>query len=310
MICHQVSSDVSRTLPSLLDISWFIADSSVWGYNESAMIICESCNLWVHAKCANLTEEEYEETNAGRHPIYSNDFLCRICCKKRCRELISSLKKEDNMFLFATPVTAKMAHNYHDVIKEPMDLQTMTERASRGNYSNYAWVRESFELMVFNALTFNRAYSSLWKEAKRYYNQCILNIFQKKNSGAPESKYGQMIHDCILKAEKDLIAEKERVQKDESVEKKDLVAGKNLAIVEIKPLVQPRDPKSFALHKLVRMNQVDAFFSSWMECCFTCGSSGAADTMLFCVDCGEAFHSFCVQAPIRSMNIASANGWS
>ena len=46
-----------------------------------------------------------------------------------------------------------------------------------------------------------------------------------------------------------------------------------------------------------------------MECCFSCGSSGAADTMLFCVDCGEAFHSFCADAPIHSMDASSVSGW-
>merc|ERR1712228_1113500 len=46
-----------------------------------------------------------------------------------------------------------------------------------------------------------------------------------------------------------------------------------------------------------------------MDTCFTCGSSGAADTMLFCVDCGEAYHSFCAMAPIHSMNEAAVNGW-
>ena len=57
------------------------------------------------------------------------------------------------------------------------------------------------------------------------------------------------------------------------------------------------------------MTPVDAFYTSWMDSCFTCGSSGASDTMLFCVDCGEAFHSFCANAPIHSMEPSSVAGW-
>ena len=305
----QESSFHSWVTPSTLDPTFYYPDSSIWGYNEGAMVICEDCNLWVHAKCANLTEKCYEQTNAGKHPIYSKEFLCRLCCKKRCRELIISLQKEDKMFMFATPVTDKMAHNYHDIIKNPMDLQTMLERVDLEDYCNYAWVRESFELMVYNALTFNRGYSSLWKEATRFYKQCLQKIFSTRGIGAPESKYGKYIQGCFHKAERDLIAEKERVQKDDKAEKKDLVAGTDLEQVEIKPPVNPCDPKSFANFKAIRLRKVDAFYSSWMECCFMCGSSGAADTMLFCVDCGEAYHSFCVLAPIHSMNHSSVSGW-
>jgi len=54
---------------------------------------------------------------------------------------------------------------------------------------------------------------------------------------------------------------------------------------------------------------VDAFYCSWMDSCYTCGSSGAADTMVFCVDCGEAFHAFCVNAPVRSMEASAVAGW-
>lgn len=59
----------------------------------------------------------------------------------------------------------------------------------------------------------------------------------------------------------------------------------------------------------VEVTTVDAFYNCWMDACFTCGSSGASDTMLFCVDCGEAFHAFCASVPIHSMSEAAAAGW-
>lgn len=83
--------------------SWFLPDSSVWGFNEGSMLICDSCNLWVHAGCSNLTRKEYEQTNAGIHPIYAKEFLCFCCCKKRCQDIIEKLKQEDEMFLFEYP---------------------------------------------------------------------------------------------------------------------------------------------------------------------------------------------------------------
>ncbi|TYZ61902.1 hypothetical protein PybrP1_006478 [[Pythium] brassicae (nom. inval.)] len=33
---------------------------------------------------------------------------------------------------------------------------------------------------------------------------------------------------------------------------------------------------------------------AWLDMCFACGSAGVARDLLFCVDCGEGFHAFCV----------------
>jgi Bromodomain/PWWP domain len=134
----------------------FYPESSEWGYKEDEMMVCDDCNVWVHAGCAGVDEDTYETISDGEHPIYSKEFLCRMCCRKRCQNLIRALQQEDKTMLFANAVSEKIVPNYHDIIKEPIDLQTMLEKAEREEYLNYAWVRENFELMVANALTFNR----------------------------------------------------------------------------------------------------------------------------------------------------------
>jgi len=290
-------------------IEWYYPETPVWGYTESTMIQCDMCNLWVHAGCAPLTKEEYEQTIEGSHPIYSKEYLCRVCCKKRCLALMEMLQKEDSLFLFANPVTDQMAHNYHDLIKHPMDLRTMNERVVRGDYCNYAWIRESFELMVYNALTFNRPFTKFWNEARRFYDTCIKKIFNDLGKAAPPSNHENLIHLCISKAYSAVQAEIDREQMDATAEKKDTLAGAQVVSVQIGPLNAPIDPKSWIAFTENRSSNIDAFFSCWMECCFICGSSGAMDTLLYCVDCGEAFHSFCCHVPIQSMTALSLLGW-
>jgi len=136
--------------------SAFFPEIEAWGFKESDMLACDSCGTWVHAGCAGMSKDEYKLTTDGRHAIYSKEFLCRMCCRRRCSKLIEQLENEDIRRVFADPVDESVAPNYRDVIKEPMDLKTMKEKAEREEYFNYAWVRECFELMVFNALTFNR----------------------------------------------------------------------------------------------------------------------------------------------------------
>ena len=100
-----------------------------------------------------------------------------MCCRQRCKDIIEALQKEDRTLLFAEPVTEKVAHNYHDVIKKPMDLKTMLEKVDSDEYLNYAWVRELFELMVLNALTFNRHVSFVILFSCSVNHNCSLLTF-------------------------------------------------------------------------------------------------------------------------------------
>ena len=44
---------------------------------------------------------------------------------------IEELKKLDDHNVFAEPVTTDVASNYFDIIRNPMDLATMTSKANR-----------------------------------------------------------------------------------------------------------------------------------------------------------------------------------
>mmetsp|Transcript_25960 Transcript_25960/g.39290 ORF Transcript_25960/g.39290 Transcript_25960/m.39290 type:complete len:1246 (+) Transcript_25960:56-3793(+) len=274
------------------------------------MLSCDECGLWVHSACSGLSRKDYDTISSGKHPVYSTEFLCRICCRKRCIDLIEALYEEDKMQLFALPVTEDVAGpTYHEIIKKPMDLQTMMKKAECGEYKNYAWVREDVELMVLNALTFNRFYSKFWNEASRFYSSVMSKVFKTLGKGAPPGFYKSLVDECFRKAEAEKRNERERTQADDTTEKKDLVAGAKVTKITLPELQSPPDQPSCIPCTDMKLKPNEAHFCSWMEACFTCGSSGAMDTMLFCVDCGEAFHAFCANAPVRSMDVSSASGW-
>ncbi|KAI2510303.1 SET domain-containing protein [Fragilaria crotonensis] len=278
-----------------VEADWYHPDTNVWGYTAGNMLGCDDCGLWVHAGCSGLSREDYDRTSSGKHPIYSKEFLCRLCCRKRCNEIVDALREDDRMLLFAIPVTEDVAPTYHDIIKKPMDLQTIAKKASEGHYWNYAWVREDFELMVLNALTFNSFHSKFWNEAKRFYHQAMDHVFDARGKGAPPGMYKCLVDECFRQAEKEKKKEEQRTQQDETTEKKDLVAGAQVTNITLPPLRSPADLSSCIPFKEVRMKPVDAHFAlGWIV---VSHAAAAPDTMLFCVDCGEAFHAFCVNAP-------------
>ena len=83
-------------------------------------------------------------------------------------------------------MTDAVAPNYRDVVKEPMDLQTMEKRAKEGKDKNCLWVRECFEQIVYNALTFNADLGKIWLEAKRFNERGLKTIFEGQVRGNEE----------------------------------------------------------------------------------------------------------------------------
>jgi len=58
--------------------------------------------------------------------------------------------------MFAEPVTEVLAANYFEIIRNPMDLSTMRNKAKRGQYKALQSLRQDLELMCLNAMVFNK----------------------------------------------------------------------------------------------------------------------------------------------------------
>jgi hypothetical protein len=74
-----------------------------------------------------------------------------------------------------------------------------------------------------------------------------------------------------------------------------------LSIILPFELTPSPDPSSYLSCLAYSLTTEEAFFNCCMDQCLMCGSAGAVECMLFCVDCGEAFHSFCADFPLSSM---------
>lgn len=50
---------------------------------------------------------------------------------KISKAIIKKMQNQDQYGMFAEPVTEKVARNYYDVIRNPMDMATMSSKAAR-----------------------------------------------------------------------------------------------------------------------------------------------------------------------------------
>ena len=74
-------------------------------------------------------------------------------------------------------------------------------------------------------------------------------------------------------------------------------------------LTPSTDPATFINYAVCLLSTEDAYYRSQIDQCFVCGSADQVNHFLFCVDCGEAFHSFCVDAPMSTMGPQERSSW-
>ncbi|XP_073297547.1 transcription factor GTE4-like isoform X2 [Primulina huaijiensis] len=76
---------------------------------------------------------------------------------KSCSSLLQRLMKHNHGWVFNEPVNAKALglHDYHDVIKHPMDLGTIKTRLSQKWYKSPREFAEDVRLVFRNAMTYN-----------------------------------------------------------------------------------------------------------------------------------------------------------
>ncbi|CAN4096968.1 unnamed protein product [Withania somnifera] len=76
---------------------------------------------------------------------------------KKCTTLLQRLMKHKHGWVFNTPVNVEafQLHDYHDIIKHPMDLGTIKTRLSQNWYKSPMEFAEDVRLVFRNAMTYN-----------------------------------------------------------------------------------------------------------------------------------------------------------
>jgi len=88
--------------------------------------------------------------------------------QEKCVSIVKFLKKHEDAWPFLEPVDPiKLGiPDYLNIIKHPMDLQTIEHRLGKHNYKSPDDVRSDVDLMISNALLYNQPGSDICKMAK------------------------------------------------------------------------------------------------------------------------------------------------
>lgn len=135
-----------------------------------------------HVKSKNESEELSKklklELDQVRGLVQKLDDKKRVVkAFKSCNALLQRLMKHKNGWVFNEPVDAEKfgVSDYHDVIKQPMDLGTVKSRLAQNFYKVPKEFADDVRLTFSNALTYNRKGHEVHAMAEQ-----LLNIFEEK----------------------------------------------------------------------------------------------------------------------------------
>lgn len=112
-------------------------------------------------------KEEYVET--ALCPF--NAFLLKV---------VASLKARDTGEIFIEPVDQNEVPDYGEIVKNPMDLQTMTENIRDFRYSTIEELESDFNLMISNCLAYNAKDTIFYRAGLRMKDQvCVISVLLK-----------------------------------------------------------------------------------------------------------------------------------
>ena len=212
-----------------------------------------------------------------------------------------------------------------------MCLQAVEAKIRKGQYKHPLSFRDDVELIVHNAVKFNTPHDMVYDDAWRLHRAAVVML--KRVFNLPEAG-GEWLRKAL-----GIKVEKEGLTADVDLSLAVLPSGPSKAPSASPPAghgsgtaayggtkvkkgsaaksplpaeysvlpVTPLDtPKSCMMRLHIRLDPVTAYGVSGVDMCVVCGSAGDPDKMMFCCDCGEAFHCYCLAHPIASTaNVSS-----
>merc|ERR1711899_540810 len=151
---------------------------------------CEQCFDWFHGHCVGILQREADKIDKYFCPRCSPSFYINQCNFKPLRnkhriflkKLIRQLRGNRYAAPFKEPVNQALVPNYYNVIKEPMDLQTIDQRVGQKYYTTLCKFIGDVMRIFENCRIFNPENSLITKNAdnlESYFIQKLAVLREK-----------------------------------------------------------------------------------------------------------------------------------
>jgi histone acetyltransferase len=94
----------------------------------------------------------------------------------QCRNIINKIKEEKSSQPFLYPVNREQVVDYYEIIKDPMDLQTLENNLDLGNYKDKNSFKKDLLKIFENSKKYNKPSTFYYKSAKELENLIEPNL--------------------------------------------------------------------------------------------------------------------------------------
>lgn len=145
-------------------------------YDESQFYIgCESCTDWFHGRCVGIIQaesdsiDEYVCPKCAPNSKYNYANLKKLNSKDHelIKKTFKSIQQNKNSQPFREPVDPNVNPKYYEIVKEPMDLQTIELRVNHCQYSCLAEFIGDVTRIFENCRYFNPGGSGVAESAEK-----------------------------------------------------------------------------------------------------------------------------------------------
>ncbi|CAD2113717.1 hypothetical protein YYG_00313 [Plasmodium vinckei petteri] len=112
----------------------------------------------------NNTIDEYEE---HRRTYRKRIYKCQNAWKNNCFKIIHKLKKKEMSCWFLKPVNPELdgIPNYFNIIKNPMDFETIENKLLNDKYNSPFQWQQDVRQIFYNAFTYHKVKNCVWNDA-------------------------------------------------------------------------------------------------------------------------------------------------
>ncbi|ODM94816.1 hypothetical protein Ocin01_11866 [Orchesella cincta] len=159
-------------------------------YNESQFYIqCDKCEEWFHGRCVGVAQGESDMIGDYSCPTCEPNSEINFPNSKKLDStdyasivrLLREMFQNRSSLPFRKPVTKAQAPNYFAIIKEPMDLQTISGRVEDRQYEKLRDFIGDVTKIFENCRYFNDSTSDIYRQAdnlERFFVQKIWTLRQ------------------------------------------------------------------------------------------------------------------------------------
>ena len=136
-------------------------------YTEATLMECMIHPNIDYLHIPEMVERQREAVFARMKEVDSSHSIFSLMDAKKqiLRKLLDQIRGSQHSWPFLKPVTIEEAPNYYDVIKEPMDLETMGRKLDSDQYEQMDQFIRDICLICDNCRYFNRKASVYYKAA-------------------------------------------------------------------------------------------------------------------------------------------------